>query len=71
MLPRPHGRAKSQLIEPVTIAADAPRATHDALTELLGTPDCLGALTSAAAVASAFADLGRPLGQVQADAGFD
>lgn len=52
---------EATLLKIVEEAADHPRRAHALLTDLMGTPDCLGVLTTAQAVGQAFADLGKPL----------
>jgi len=54
-----HGEA--MLISAIAVAAENPRRAHSRLTLVLGTTDCLGALTSAQALGQALEDLGRPL----------
>lgn len=54
-----HGEA--MLLSAVAVAAVDPRRAHSRLALVLGTSDCLGALTSAQALCQALEDLGRPL----------
>lgn len=54
-------QGEATLLAAVIGANDDVLATHERLTALSGTPDCIGALTSAQAVEQAFRDLGRPL----------
>lgn len=49
------------LLSALAVAADDPRHAHSRLSLVLGTRDCLGALTSAQALGQALEDLGRPL----------
>lgn len=53
--------AEAVLLATVAEANSHPVAAHDRLCAMLGVRDCLGALSSAQAVASAFADCGKPL----------
>ena len=53
--------AESVLLGAVGVACDTPHAAHDMLCRLSGVSTCLGLLSSAQAVAQAFADLGRPI----------
>jgi len=53
--------AEARLMGLIARATTDPRGAHGDLSAMLGTQDCLGALTSAQAVGQAFADLGRPL----------
>lgn len=55
-------RDEALLLRSVETADAATPSAHSLLTELMGTPDCLGALTTAQAVSQAFTDLGKPLG---------
>ncbi|MFS0735679.1 DUF6628 family protein [Sphingomonas sp. 1P06PA] len=50
------------LLDAITAAIQDPRGAHDRLAAMLNVRHCLGAITSAQAVAQAFADLGRPIG---------
>lgn len=59
--PRATGH-ESLLIDVVSTATRDPRGAHDRLAAMLGVRHCLGAITSAQAVAQAFADLGHPIG---------
>jgi hypothetical protein len=52
---------EAMLLDLIAEAPLCPEQVHDALSGLLHVRSCLGALTSAEAVASAFADLGMPL----------
>lgn len=54
-----HGEA--MLMGALGVAGTDARRAHNRLSMLLGTSDCLGALSSAQALAQAFEDLGRPL----------
>jgi len=45
----------------VALAPSDLRAAHAQLVSVLGTFDCLGAVSSAQALGQAFADCGRPL----------
>jgi hypothetical protein len=54
-----HGEA--MLMGAIGIAAEDPRRAHSRLAMVLGTSDCLGALSSAQALGQTFEDLGRPL----------
>jgi hypothetical protein len=53
--------AESAIVGAVTHACESPAASHAALCMICGVPACLGLLSSAQAVAQAFADLGRPI----------
>jgi hypothetical protein len=53
--------AEAAVLEAVSIASDDPHAAHALLCDVLNVEYCLGALSSAQAVAQAFEDLGRPL----------
>jgi hypothetical protein len=53
--------AEHLLLQAVAIANDRPREAYQQLQLVLGTENCLGALSSAQAVSLAFADLGKPL----------
>jgi hypothetical protein len=53
--------AEAAVLEAVSIASDDPHAAHALLCDVLDVEYCLGALSSAQAVAQAFEDLGRPL----------
>lgn len=55
-------QSEATFVHAVAICIGDPRAAHDALAEMLGVRECVGALCSAQALAQAFADLGRPLG---------
>lgn len=52
---------ESVLVSAVAGACDAPASAHAMLCAICGIPSCLGLLSSAQAVAQAFADLGRPI----------
>jgi hypothetical protein len=54
-------RDEAMLLDLIAEAPFRPEQVHSAMTGLLHVRSCLGALTSAEAVASAFADLGMPL----------
>ena len=54
-----HGEA--MLMGAIGVAVADPRRAHSRLSILMGTRDCLGALSSAQALGQAFEDLGRPL----------
>ena len=54
-------RSEAALIAAIQAAPADAAGTHDALRSLTGTRHCLGALSSAQALAQAFGDLGRPL----------
>ena len=54
-------RDEAMLIEAVALANVDPQAAHEMIANVLGNADCVGALTTAQALAQAFADLGRPL----------
>lgn len=49
------------LVQAVAIAVEAPHEAHRRLCGICGISNCLGLLSSAQAVAQAFADLGRPI----------
>ena len=53
--------AESMLLRAVAIANSDPRGAHDSLCSLCGIDSAIGVLSSAQAVAQAFADLGRPI----------
>ncbi len=53
--------AEAVLLAAVVTANDRPREAHDRLCAMLGVRECLGALSSAQALAVAFEDCGRPL----------
>ena len=53
--------AEATVMRAVAVSLNDPRGAHATLAGLLGVRNCIGALTSAQALASAFADLGRPL----------
>lgn len=53
--------AEAAILRVVALARTDLRAAHAELVPILGTFDCLGAVTSAQALGQAFADLGRPL----------
>lgn len=53
--------AEAALIDTIRIALLDPHAAHDLVSDIAGTPDCLGALTTAQAVSEAFADGGLAL----------
>jgi hypothetical protein len=55
--------AETVLIDAAALSRDDPHRAHTALAALLGVHQCVGALGSAQAVAQAFEDLGRPLGE--------
>lgn len=52
---------EAALLDLIARAPAQPQSAHRALARLLRVHSCLGALTSAQAVATAFADLGMPL----------
>jgi hypothetical protein len=54
--------AEAALVAAIVAATTRPRVAHARLCALLGIDEALGALASAQAVAQAFADLGRPIG---------
>jgi hypothetical protein len=54
--------AEGVLLAAVMSARSDPHGAHEALGQLLGVENCLGALSSAQALGQAFEDLGRPLG---------
>jgi hypothetical protein len=54
-------RDEAMLLDLIAEAPLQPEQVHDALGGLLHVRSCLGALSSAQAVAAAFADLGMPL----------
>lgn len=60
---------EATLLNAVDHAIDDPRRSHSLLADLMGTPDCLGVLTTAQAVSQAFQDLGKPLALFAAEAG--
>jgi hypothetical protein len=53
--------SEAVLVSAVAEAGDSPVAAHDLLCGLCGVSSCLGLLSSAQAVAQAFADLGHPI----------
>lgn len=53
--------AESILLDAVAASLDTPGSAHRAFCRLLGVDTAIGVLSSAQAVAQAFADLGRPL----------
>ncbi|ATE63200.1 DUF6628 family protein [Rhizorhabdus dicambivorans] len=53
--------AEAMLVRAVAGANSDPRAAHDRLCRLCGIETAIGVLSSAQAVAQAFADLGRPV----------
>jgi len=53
--------AESVLVQAIATATHAPHDAHRRLCEICGIINCLGLLSSAQAVAQAFADLGRPI----------
>ena len=53
--------AESTLLDAVAVSLDTPGSAHRAFCRLLGVETAIGVLSSAQAVAQAFADLGRPL----------
>lgn len=52
---------ESMLLDAVSGSRESPRAAHAMFRALSGADNCLGLLSSAQAVAQAFADLGQPL----------
>jgi hypothetical protein len=54
-------QGEATLLAAVAVANSDIQTAHIRLTALSGTPDCIGALTSAQAVEQAFRDLGRPV----------
>lgn len=52
---------EANLLHAIEHAEASTRDSNETLTRLMGTPNCLGVLTTAQAVAQAFHDLGRPL----------
>ena len=54
-------RDEAMLLDLIADAPTWPLQVHQAMGDLLQVYDCLGALSSAAAVANAFADMGMPL----------
>ena len=54
-------RDEAMLLDLITEAPTRPEQVHSALSGLLHVRSCLGALSSAEAVAAAFTDLGMPL----------
>ena len=54
-------REEGALLQSMALAQTEPRAAHDELLRLLHVRSCLGVLSSAQAVAGAFADLGMPI----------
>ena len=55
-------RDEAMLLDLIAEAPSRPVQVHQAMSDLLHVHACLGALSSAEAVANAFADLGMPLG---------
>jgi len=53
--------AESMLLGAVARSSERPRQSHDMLCHLCGMESAIGVLSSAQAVAQAFADLGRPI----------
>ena len=53
--------AEAVLLGALAAATARPHETHEALRRLLGVRSCLGLVTSAQAVGTAFADMGTPL----------
>jgi len=53
--------AEATVLKAVSIANDDPHGAHSLLCDVLDVENCLGALSSAQAVAQAFEDLGWPL----------
>ncbi len=53
--------SEATLVEAVAVSLADPLGAHRALATMLGLRECIGALSSAQALAQAFADLGRPL----------
>ncbi|TVV72818.1 DUF6628 family protein [Sphingomonas solaris] len=53
--------AEANLLAIIADSNDRPRDSHDRLSAMLGVRDCLGALSSAQALALAFEDCGKPL----------
>lgn len=49
------------MLHAIALAATAPAAAHELLSQLLLAPNCSTALDSATALANCFVDLGRPL----------
>jgi hypothetical protein len=54
-------RDENILLKSMALAQAEPRTSHDVLRRLLHVRSCLGVLSSAQAVAGAFADLGMPI----------
>jgi hypothetical protein len=54
-------RDEAMLLDLIAEAPTRPKLVHQAMGDLLHVRSCLGALSSAEAVANAFADLGMPL----------
>jgi len=54
-------REENILVASIALAKTEPRAAHDELRRLLHVRSCLGVLSSAQAIAGAFADLGMPI----------
>lgn len=52
---------EATLLSALASAHSDPAHTHFLLSDLMGTPDCLGAVTTAQALAQACFDLGKPL----------
>ena len=53
--------AESMLVRAVAISCEQPRLAHERFCNLCGIESAIGVLSSAQAVAQAFADLGRPI----------
>jgi hypothetical protein len=53
--------AESMLLRAATISREQPSRSHEILRRLCGIESAIGILSSAQAVAQAFADLGRPI----------
>lgn len=53
--------AEGEMVAAIALAARDPGAAHSRFARLAGVNDCPAVLSSAAALAQAFADLGRPL----------
>jgi hypothetical protein len=53
--------AETELLTIIVTSRDRPRFAHARMSHMLGVDHAFGALSSAQAVAQAFADLGRPL----------
>jgi len=54
-------RDEASLLSALGSANSDPAHTHFLFADLMGTPDCLGAVTTAQAIAQACQDLGKPL----------